>query len=137
MCLYDNNHFKDISCFNYAHFRDTEIPRTLQNALKEDLDILYHENAAQDDPRLVNLIRQYLLEAGSELPYNLTNDKRQDYSQGGQSAYVDALLDHTVSLSTAHKNLCGSRPFGPKEIDGLLVPPGKAHTLLTDHLITG
>ena len=29
------------------------------------------------------------------------------------------------------------RPLGPKEIDGLLVPPGKASTLLTDHLITG
>ena len=26
-------------------------------------------------------------------------------------------------------------PLGPKEIDGLLVPPGKAYTLLTYHLI--
>ena len=31
----------------------------------------------------------------------------------------------------------GPCPLGPKEIDGLLVPPGKAYTLLTDHLITG
>ena len=29
------------------------------------------------------------------------------------------------------------RPLGPKEIDGLLVPPGKACSLLTDHPITG
>ena len=29
------------------------------------------------------------------------------------------------------------RPLGPKEIDGLLVPPGKASTLLSEHLITG
>ena len=29
------------------------------------------------------------------------------------------------------------RPFGPEEIDGLLVSPGKASLLLTDHLITG
>ena len=29
------------------------------------------------------------------------------------------------------------RPLGPKEIDELLVPPGKAATLLTDSLITG
>ena len=29
------------------------------------------------------------------------------------------------------------RPLEPKEIDGLLVPPGKAYTLVTDHLITG
>ena len=28
-------------------------------------------------------------------------------------------------------------PLGNKEIDGLLVPQGKAYTLLTDHLITG
>ena len=28
----------------------------------------------------------------------------------------------------------GPRPLGPKEID---VPPGKACSLLTDHLITG
>ena len=41
----------------------------------------------------------------------------------------------------------GPCPLGPKEIDGLLLPPGKAYTLLTDsgkaytlltdHLITG
>ena len=31
----------------------------------------------------------------------------------------------------------GPHPLGPKEIDGLLVPPGKAYTLLIDHLITG
>ena len=31
----------------------------------------------------------------------------------------------------------GPRPLEPKEIDGLLVPPGKASSLLTDHLITG
>ena len=30
-----------------------------------------------------------------------------------------------------------ARPLGPKEIDWLLVPPDKAHTLLTGHLITG
>ena len=31
----------------------------------------------------------------------------------------------------------GPHTLGPKEIDGLLVPPGKAYTLLTDHLNTG
>ena len=31
----------------------------------------------------------------------------------------------------------GPRPFGPKEIDWLLVPPDKACMLLTDQLITG
>ena len=31
----------------------------------------------------------------------------------------------------------GHGTLGPKEIDGLLVPPGKAYTLLNDQLITG
>ena len=31
----------------------------------------------------------------------------------------------------------GTRQLRPKEIEGLCVPPGKAYTLLTDHLITG
>ena len=30
----------------------------------------------------------------------------------------------------------GARPLGPKEIDGLLVPPSKANEQLADHLIT-
>ena len=31
----------------------------------------------------------------------------------------------------------GLRPsVGPEKIDGLFVPPGRAYTLLTDHLIT-
>ena len=31
----------------------------------------------------------------------------------------------------------GPRPLRPKEIDGLLVSPGKASSLLNDRLITG
>ena len=31
----------------------------------------------------------------------------------------------------------GPCPLGPKEIDRLLVYPGKAYTLLADNLITG
>ena len=31
----------------------------------------------------------------------------------------------------------GPGPLGPREIDGLLVPTGKAYKLLTCHLITG
>ena len=44
-----------------------------------------------------------------------------------------------VPLSPQRLGSCGyklgSRPLGPKETDGLLVRPGKAYTLLTDHLI--
>ena len=31
----------------------------------------------------------------------------------------------------------GSHPLGPKAVDGLLVPKGKASVLQTVHLITG
>ena len=31
----------------------------------------------------------------------------------------------------------GPAHWGPNEIDGLLVPPGTAYTLPTNHLITG
>ena len=38
------------------------------------------------------------------------------------------------NFSCVHMGPC---PLGPEELDGLLVPPGKASMLLTDHLITG
>ena len=43
---------------------------------------------------------------------------------------------YTSQKSIHHKRL-GPRPLGPGEIDGLLVPPGKACFRLTDYLITG
>ena len=57
------------------------------------------EKAAQDDPRLIYAIKRCYLEVPSSLPYELENPDRQDYSQGGQSKYVDDLLNHTVSCS--------------------------------------
>ena len=41
------------------------------------------------------------------------------------------------SHNTMSNVTMGPRPLGPKEIDGLLVSPGKAFSLLTDYLITG
>ena len=38
---------------------------------------------------------------------------------------------------TLFKLFDGPRSLEPKEIDGLLVPPGKAYALLNDRLITG
>ena len=44
-------------------------------------------------------------------------------------------LDNVCAIKQGTK-IDGSCPLGPKEIYGLLVPPGKAYTLLTVHLIT-
>ena len=48
-------------------------------------------------------------------------------------------LHHNPCISGDHTSrvVGWAGPLGRKEIDGLFVPPGKAHTLLTDHLITG
>ena len=43
----------------------------------------------------------------------------------------------TECIDTTPSDLIGRRLLGPKEIDGLLVPLGKAYTHLTDHLIAG
>ena len=49
------------------------------------------------------------------------------------------VLSCSIYATSIGFHLChiGLRPLGPKEIDGLLVPPGKPSLLLTDHLITG
>ena len=47
---------------------------------------------------------------------------------------VDCDVKHQLKQT---KLIKGPANRGPKEIDGLLVPPGTAYTLLTDHLITG
>ena len=41
----------------------------------------------------------------------------------------------TVTFVFIIANRVRNKPVGLKEIDGLLVPPGKAYMLLTDHLI--
>ena len=45
-------------------------------------------------------------------------------------------IHHIPRAHPPHK-LFGPCPLEPKEIDGQLVSPGKAYTLLTNHLITG
>ena len=59
------------------------------------MDQLNNEKVAQDDPRLIKLIRDYYLEPPSELSYNLTNPNRQDYSQG-RSPIIDSQLNKMV-----------------------------------------
>ena len=50
---------------------------------------------------------------------------------------IHRCFHYEFELCTGHISDKGSRLSGPKEIDWLLVPLGKAYTLLTDHLITG
>ena len=47
---------------------------------------------------------------------------------------LDKISHVCILLGWSGGNM-GLRPLGPKEIERLLVPPGKAYTLLSDHLI--
>ena len=62
------------------------------------LEQLNSEKAQQDDPRLIQLIRDHFIEAPSPLQYNLRNISRTHYSQVGQASYINELLDNKVSI---------------------------------------
>ena len=56
------------------------------------------------------------------------------FAQQEVAMYQTAVQQTEKKIS---ERLWGPRPLEPKEIDGLLMPAGKASMLLTDHLITG
>ena len=62
----------------------------------EETKQLNAEQVEQDDPGLVRLIKRFYLHKPSVLPYNITDTNRRDYSQGGQSRYLDTLMNHMV-----------------------------------------
>ena len=57
---------------------------------------LNKDRAAQDDPRLVELIKDHYIEPPSDLPYKLASSSTLHYSQFGQSKYVDSRLHDLV-----------------------------------------
>ena len=64
---------------------------------KAAMDKLNKERVAHDDPRLIDLIRNYYIEPPSDLPYNLTYTNRTDFSRG-QAPFVDSRLHYLVSI---------------------------------------
>ena len=60
------------------------------------MDKLNEEQVAQDDPRLIELIRNYYIVPPSRERYNLTEDKL-DYSMG-QAPIVDSRLNYMVGI---------------------------------------
>ena len=79
------------------NLRSTSAKRIVQNDYRAEMERLNSEQVEQDDPGLVRLIRQFYLQPPAILPYKFTNNKRQDYSQGGQSIYIDTIFNHMVS----------------------------------------
>ena len=63
---------------------------------KKEMEKLNKERVKADDPRLVNLIRNYYIEPPSDKPYVLQEPNRRDSSYG-QAAFVDGTLKNMVS----------------------------------------
>ncbi|KAK3595730.1 hypothetical protein CHS0354_025354 [Potamilus streckersoni] len=62
---------------------------------KEETRKLNEAKVGIDDPRLIELIRNYWIEPPSKEPYNLKKDL-EDYS-AGQTPYVDSRMNHKVN----------------------------------------
>ena len=67
--------------------------------LTEETLRLNFEHVEQSDPGLVRLIKKDYIHHPSALPYNIANNTLQDYSQGGQSKFLDTLLNQMVSFA--------------------------------------
>ncbi|XP_052090652.1 uncharacterized protein LOC127727198 [Mytilus californianus] len=61
----------------------------------EEMDILNKQKVDMDDPRLINLIRNYWIENPSDKPYNLNKPHVIDPSIG-QAAFVDNRLNFKI-----------------------------------------
>ena len=72
------------------------------------MKILNEAKVAQDDPRLIKVIKDQYIEPPSKLPYDLENWDMQDYSKLGMSPKADDQLNKKVStiLSVQDKEKC-------------------------------
>ena len=61
------------------------------------MKILNEAKVAQDDPRLIKVIKDQYIEPPSKLPYDLENLDMQDYSKLGMSPEADNQLNKKVS----------------------------------------
>ena len=71
-------------------------PSVIPDKVRAAMGELNAARVPQDDPRLIQLIRDYYIEPPSLLPYNLTYPDREDSSKG-QTPFVDSRLGHMVS----------------------------------------
>ena len=68
----------------------------IPDEVRAAMDKLNAARVPQDDPELIQLIRDYYIEPPSLLPYNLKYPDREDFSKG-QAPFVDSRLGHMVS----------------------------------------
>ena len=81
--------------YNFYRFRPLQV---IEDNYLELMKQLNAERVAQDDPRLIKLIRDYYIRPPSDLPYSLKKPHLTHFSQFRQSLYIDDLLDKMVSI---------------------------------------
>ena len=69
-----------------------------ENSVETTMDILNKEKVKQDDPRLIQIIKEHFIEPPSALPYRLKQKNMQDYSVYKISPMVDTHLDKMVCI---------------------------------------
>ena len=103
----------EYACPNY-HTATEVTKEVVKEVIKEVnytalMEKLNEEKCAQDDPRLIKLIRERYLEPPSTLPYNLTNPNRPDYSEFGQTRVVEMHLNNMVKIYIWAESSIGRR----------------------------
>jgi hypothetical protein len=69
---------------------------------KKETEKLNEEKVKPDDPRLVNLIRNYYIEPPSDKPYKLAEPNKWDSSYG-QAMFVDGTLQNMASYMCIYR----------------------------------
>jgi hypothetical protein len=79
----------------YTHL-PYNVTRDSRFDFRKEMEKLNKERVKADDPRLVNLIRNYYIEPPSDKPYKLLEPGRRDASYG-QAMFVDGTLRNMAS----------------------------------------
>ena len=86
-----------LSALTTEHFEpDRYVPKKYAGFdYKKEAQNLFRPDTHQDDPRLINIIRNYFIEQPSTEPYNLEHSNQLEFS-AGQTPLVDSRLKYIV-----------------------------------------
>ena len=70
---------------------------------KTELNNLLKQTTRADDPRLIHILRNYIIEQPSTEPYSLTHPEKLEFS-AAQTPLVDSVLKYMVSITSTSRN---------------------------------
>jgi len=82
---------------NYVQHKSTEYD------YKTELNNLLKQTTRADDPRLIHILRNYIIEQPSTEPYNLVRPDKLEFSIA-QTPLVDSALKYMVSITSTSRN---------------------------------